>query len=668
MNPFEPFRRDLAELGAALGRADEPTLAQVLETLEKLEAWAEEITVRFAAPKGKEWASQVRSLENGIRSGRPLDQAVERTLELFLEISQGFDRVSEGREEPVPAAEMPPKPAAVSPGGVFFIQPDDMPSFKDFTLEVPEYLQTIESNLLSLSRGEDWDALKVYRPFHTLKGICGFVNLPSFSKLAHTAEALLEPYKNGQNRPSSGQIDLLLKINDAFKSQLEKIQEGMKAERFVVEDVTALLGEYSAWDPGLQSATPGAAPHPVPGPAGTSPVEGSGAHKRDNTLRIGIEKMDALLEAVGELVICQSQVSEGLSAVDLSDSLAAETNRLGKISLQLQHLVLSLRMVPVQPLLHRMNRLAHDLSKKTGKPLRVEITGDETELDKGIVEELSEPLSHLLRNAVDHGLEPEAKRREAGKNPEGKLTLAASHESGDFVLRVGDDGAGLDLAGLEQKGRALGLIPPEQQWDRDRIIELIFTPGFSTAREISEVSGRGVGLDVVRRKIESLHGAVEVESHPGLGTVFTLRAPLAVALMEGIWVRVGEERYVLPAYSVRQFIEYSLAEPHRVGAGPLWIRFRDEHIPMVDLGYWLGKGPDLKGRPILLHLDSNGKQAGLLVDEVLGKRQVVVKHLGETLKDARGVSGAAILGDGRVGLILDVDAFLKERQSAAAVR
>lgn len=654
---IEALKKELAELGSALVMADEPNAGQVQEALRLFQTWVGQAKALLGEGAAKELEAQARLLKEGLLAGRPLAQAVERTLKLLLEASRKMEPPLVSKVIDLEKEHGPKLEKSSHSADIFVITPEDLPGYQDFTAEVPEYLQAIETALLDASQGRAWEVLQVLRPFHTLKGVCGFMNLPAFSKLAHSAETLLEPYKKGQGRPTEGQIDILLRVVDIFRAQLNLIQSGITTGQFERRDVRPLLNEIASVLGQASVSAPEAA-----GPA----VEIHSVERHDSAIRIGIEKMDALLEAVGELAICQSQVLEGVQASETSSHLLSETSRLGKISRLLQDLVLSLRMVPVQPLFLRMSRLVRDLSQKMGKPLQLELKGGETELDKGVVEELAEPLVHLLRNAVDHGLEPAEQRLKSGKSAEGRITLTASHESGDFMIRVEDDGAGLNLERLAEKGKKMGLISKDASALPDQLTELIFTPGFSTAAQISEVSGRGVGLDAVRRKAQSLKGSVTVDSRPGQGTIFTLRIPLTIALMDGILVRVGRDRYVIPSYYVRQFMEYDKVQTHQIGAGPVWIRFRDENIPLVDLAEWMGIQPDFQGRPVLIHLEVGGRQAGLLVDEVLGKRQVVVKTLGETLKNARGVAGGAILGDGRVGLILDVDAFLREKPAVSA--
>jgi two-component system chemotaxis sensor kinase CheA len=657
----ESLKEELDSISHPLTMADDPGLDQVLAGLGRFRAWTSKAKALLGTKAEKELNYRAKQLEEGLKAGRALNVGLERTLQLILETTQKLN--ASGKEEKIDPKDPVPQPVQSSPKndiplkGEFVIPAEDHSAFKEFTHEVPEYIESIESNLLALSRGENWDVMNVYRPFHTLKGVCGFMNLPALSKVAHEAESLLSPYKEGTGRPTESQIDLLLQVADVFRRQVEQVQKGLSRGRFELVGMGTLLEDLTSTEEGESSKIASA---PGKTTAGLSVV------KRENSIRIPVEKMDSLLEAVGELAICQTQVTEGIQAAHITGHVASESERLGKISRMLQDLVLSLRMVPVESLFLRMNRLVRDLSQKMGKPLRLELSGGETELDKGVAEELAEPLVHLLRNAVDHGLESVEKRSASGKQAEGCIRLQASRDSGDFILKVQDDGGGLDLEKLEQKGRALGLIPEDKEVTEAELAELIFAPNFSTASEVSEVSGRGIGMEMVKRKVEYLRGSVSIDTRPGQGTTFTLRIPITITLMDGILVRIRKQRYVVPAYYVRQMVEVKETQRHQIGAGPKYMHVRDENIPLVDIPYWLACEPALDGRPILVVLERGGRQAGLVVDEVLGKKQVVVKQLGETLDSACGIAGGAVLGDGRVGLILDVDAFLREKPAAYA--
>jgi two-component system chemotaxis sensor kinase CheA len=363
------------------------------------------------------------------------------------------------------------------------------------------------------------------------------------------------------------------------------------------------------------------------------------------------------------MAMCQTQVTEGVLGMGATGLLASETVRLGKISRQLRDIVLSLRMVPVQPLLTRMTRAIRDLSRKTSKPVLVHVVGGGTELDKRMVEELAEPLLHLVRNAVDHGLETSAERKASGKSSEGRISLRARHQGGDFVLEVEDDGRGLDFALLRNKAISTGRLKADEEASEADLTRLIFEPGFSTASVVTDVSGRGVGLEAVQRKIEMLKGDLQLRNTSGQGCLFTIRIPLTLALMEGILLRVGDQRYVVPAAQVRRFRAFGTTTEHHLGGESTWLETQEGSLPLVDLAEWFGNTTERAGRTVVVEVEAAGRRTSVLVDEVVGKQQVVIKPLGESLGKLKGVTGGAVLGDGKVGLILDVNALTAMRES-----
>lgn len=646
--------RQLSRIGARMAVCGEENREEVTGLAKDFSAWLETTGGLPSFPKGL-LGAQARQVLQGIEAGRPLEQVCQRLSQAIAEAVHHMGLIL--NENPQAAATESSKAPSAQGKSTFTLKPEDATGFQEFTAEAPEHLQAIESGLLALVQGENWDPLKVYRPFHTLKGICGFMGLSALARLAHEAEALLEKYKNGQGKPSEKEVDLLLESGDLFKKQVGLIAKGLPAGQFTLVDVEPLLERLSGGvekDNSFEAKSTAVLPK----------EEGPG--HTDHFQRIAVEKMDMLLETVGELAICQSQVTEGIAASGILGHLGSESSRLAKISRQLQEIVLSLRMVPVQPLFQRMSRLARDLSRKTGKPLRMELQGGETELDKRLTEELVDPLVHLLRNAVDHGIESPAARKRAGKSEEALLSLKASHQGGDFVLRVEDDGAGLAYEKLRKKGAALGYLS-QGTAGLEKLTDLIFLPGFSTADKVTEVSGRGVGLDAVKRKILALKGSIQVESQEGRGTTFILRIPLTMALIDGIIVRVASNRYILPSFHVRQFMAFRETENHQVAQGREWLTTPFGQLPVVELAEWFGCQPDKNGQSVVVHVEVGEKEACLVVDEVVGKQQVVVKGLGEHLQGLPGVVGGAILGDGRIGFILDLNAMVQGSRGVPAL-
>jgi two-component system chemotaxis sensor kinase CheA len=343
--------------------------------------------------------------------------------------------------------------------------------------------------------------------------------------------------------------------------------------------------------------------------------------------------------------------------------LARFLRQLARITTDLQHNAMSLRMVPIRATFQKMNRLVRDLSSSQGKKIQLQLAGEETELDRNIVEELSDPLVHMIRNSADHGIETPAEREAKGKNPTGTIRLQAFHQGGGIVIRITDDGRGLDKERILAKALQKGLIEPNTALSEKEIFELIFAPGFSTAEKVTEISGRGVGMDVVRGNISRLRGRIEVDSVLGQGSTFTIFLPLTLAIIDGLLVSVGSERFILPTLSVRECLRVNDAQITTVqGRGEL-ISVRGKLMPLTRLGDLLGIDPSAKcpSEGIIVVAESGTLSRCLLVDEMLGKKEVVIKSLGDAFKTQSLLSGAAILGDGRVALILDVDAVTNLR-------
>lgn len=384
------------------------------------------------------------------------------------------------------------------------------------------------------------------------------------------------------------------------------------------------------------------------------------------SIRVSIDKIDALIDLVGELVITQSMLNELSDGFDLSrlprllDGLA----QLARNTRELQESVMRVRMIPISFAFNRFPRLVHDLSAKLGKKVELRMTGEQTELDKTVMERIADPLVHLVRNALDHGIEAPEVRRARGKPETGTLHLNAYHQSGHIVIEIADDGAGLSRERILRKARERGLVKDEAVLPDDKIHELIFLPGFSTAETVSDVSGRGVGMDVVRKNIKALGGNVEIRSEEGRGTTLTIRLPLTLAILDGQTVRVGEQTYIVPLVSIVESIQARAAMASLVAGQAEVIRLRDEYVPVVRL-YELFRTTPRTTRldeGLLVVVEGEGLKAGLFVDELLGQQQVVIKSLEANYRRVEGVAGATILGDGTVSLILDVPGLIRLSQ------
>ena len=377
----------------------------------------------------------------------------------------------------------------------------------------------------------------------------------------------------------------------------------------------------------------------------------------DVTIRVDTGRLDELVNSVGELVIAHSILAQNVSGVDGDHGqLLRNVAHSGKIIRQLQDLALSLRMVPFKGTFHKMSRLVRDLSLKSGKSVYLHLSGEETEIDRNMVQALNDPLMHMIRNAVDHGIESAEERVRTGKGPVSELHLRAYHAGGNVVVELEDDGKGLDRERIIRKATEHGLVEAGRELSDDEAYALIFHPGLSTAEQVTDVSGRGVGLDVVRRNIESLRGHIGVATRSGHGTTFTLRVPLTLAILDAMLVRVGRQQYLLPTVAIQRSFRPQPGSVSRAAGRAEMVMFHDELYPL----FRLHKLFNVEGavadpeRAMLLLIEGANKRCALLVDEIVGQQQAVIKSLGNALSDVQGVVGGAILGNGRVGIILDV--------------
>lgn len=418
--------------------------------------------------------------------------------------------------------------------------------------------------------------------------------------------------------------------------------------------------------------TAAASPAPAPATAPTAAPKAAPAAKAagdTSSIRVSIDKVDSLINLVGELVITQSMLSQFGERFDPGqlERLREGLSHLSRNTRDLQESVMQIRMLPIGFAFNRFPRLVHDLSRKLGKQVELRLSGEGTELDKTVLEKISDPLVHLVRNALDHGLETPAVRSAAGKDPTGTIELNAYHEGGSIIVEVKDDGAGLNKARILNRARERGLVPADAELTDDQIHNLIFQPGFSTAETISDVSGRGVGMDVVRRNINDLGGHVQITSNEGRGSTIKIRLPLTLAILDGQLVRVGAETYVISLLAIVETIQVKADQVNRLPGGVELFRLRSEYLPIIDLGqqFGIGRDPSSSCDGLLVVVESDGRRFGLMVDDLLAQQQVVIKSLESSYRQVRGLAGATILGDGRVALILDVPGLVQTFEQRA---
>jgi two-component system, chemotaxis family, sensor kinase CheA len=385
------------------------------------------------------------------------------------------------------------------------------------------------------------------------------------------------------------------------------------------------------------------------------------AANTDTSIRVAVEKVDQLINLVGELVITQAMLAEAASNLDpvLAERILAGIDLLSRNTRDMQESVMSIRMLPMSMVFSRFPRVVRDLAGKLNKQVEMKTIGDNTELDKGLIEKITDPMTHLVRNSLDHGIETPEKRIAAGKNPKGTLTLKASHQGGNVVIEVIDDGGGLNRARILEKAKEKGL-PVNDGMSDFEVWQLIFAPGFSTADVVTDVSGRGVGMDVVKRNIEGMGGRVELESSPGFGTRTVIRLPLTLAILDGMSVGVGGETFIVPITTVIESLQPRLEDVRTLAGDSRMVHIRGEYLPFISLAEAFGlEGVEDITKGLLVVVEAEEGKAALFVDELLGQQQVVIKSLEANYRKVPGLSGATIMGDGRVAMIIDVSAVTR---------
>ena len=448
------------------------------------------------------------------------------------------------------------------------------------------------------------------------------------------------------DQPRSAIDDVFIFVLDDMKLEVETVT----AETPAVEaaaPVVAALPEPIAQPAPVAAAAPAPRPQPAPEPVG----EKTQAKAAEN-VRVPAERLDELMDRVGELVIAQSRLRQ-LASTSMDIQLRSVSEEIERLSGELRDTMMVLRMVPVGSLFGRFRRLVHDLARETGKIIELETEGETTEVDKTVIERLADPLVHLVRNSIDHGLETPEERRAAGKEEAGKVLLSARQAGGEVIITIKDDGRGINRERVRAKAESSGLMQPGQQISDQDLLQMIFQPGFSTAAQVTNLSGRGVGMDVVKKTVEALRGAIDITSKPGQGSEVALRIPLTLAIIDGLLVRVGEGRYVIPLSAVEECLELSLEEDLR-SRGRSFISLRDSLVPFLRLRdlFRTGTKPDTHQKVVVI--STGTERVGMVVDQIIGDHQTVIKSMSKLHHDVATFSGATILGDGSVALILDV--------------
>ena len=581
---------------------------------------------------------------------------------------------------------------------------DDPEIVKEFLTESGDHLEAIELQILQLEENPDnVDSINtIFRPIHSMKGSAGFLGLKDLGTVSHELETLLDEARKGNLKITPSIIEILYEGVDILKRLRELVAK--KVEKI---DVSGEIVDYASLIVKIKNALAGQEATEIAPPKpqhlgeilvekgeiteddldkaleeqeklqrkklGEIIVEKGIASKESidsalktltatapvsETVKVDIQKIDSLVNLVGELVIANALIKDLLENTNSTSN--KNISHLGKIVKDIQDQVMSIRMVPIKSTFQKMSRLVRDVSKKAGKKVKLEVSGEETELDKSVIETIGDPLVHILRNSVDHGIEPEEERIAAGKPALGHVHLDAFHKGGNILIEIRDDGRGLRKDKLLKKAIEKGIVSENATLTEQQIFGLIFAAGFSTAEKITDISGRGVGMDVVKKNIERLRGKVEISSEEGKGTKISIKLPLTMAIIDGMIVQVGNQKYIVPMLSIEESIRPKKDDISTIQQRGEVINVRGNILPMVRLHHWYNVEPK-KYDPweaIILIVESEGQRCGILVDDLIGQQQIVIKRLGEQFRNVKGVSGSAILGDGRVGLILDVGGIM----------
>ncbi len=548
--------------------------------------------------------------------------------------------------------------------------------FQIFFDETEELLQHLVALLPDLDmQAPDVESLHaIFRIAHSIKGNAATFGFSDLTDITHVMESLLDEIRHGHLRLTELHRHLML------EAQWKQASQPGAAAAPAEEDEDLGFGFFEPLEelPAAAEAAPPLPPAPAAQPvAPCAPESSTPSPKRDSngshgleasTIRVNIDKVDQLINLVGELVITQAMISACGKDLDPSvhDKLVHGIEQLSRNTRDLQDSVMSIRMMPMDFVFSRFPRLVHELSSKLGKRVEFVTEGGATELDKGLIEKIVDPLTHLVRNSVDHGIEAPLQRQQSGKSEAGLLRLSATHQGSHIVIEVVDDGAGLDRAKILRKAAASGLAVSNEMSDQE-VWQLICLPGFSTAETVTDVSGRGVGMDVVRRNITSLGGTLDISSSLGQGTRITISLPLTLAILDGISVRVGSEIYILPLSYVVESFQPAQADLRHISGQGMVIRVRGEYLPVLALHELFGIQPRSQepSSGILVVVQMESRKAALWIDEVIGQHQIVVKNLETHYRKVPNISGATILWDGSVSLIVDVAHLLGQQRSLA---
>lgn len=555
----------------------------------------------------------------------------------------------------------------------------------DFLIEADELIESLDTNFVKLeSTPDDLELLnEIFRAVHTVKGTSSFLGFDQVTTLSHKMEDILNKLRKAEMTMCPETMDILLEGLDVLKVLLENVRNKVTEEIDLTqilkelqnkldgastnapatdEEAEAMLAKLDSQAPAEQRAEPAAA---VSGRAKVNVPASTQRSSSEQTIRVDVNRLDGLLNMTGELVLSRNSLMQTvgkLGAEHEGDYELEGLNRAVKavnfITTELQMAVMKMRMQPVGKVFSRFPRQVRDLSRESGKQIELVISGEHTELDKSVIEEIGDPLMHIIRNSCDHGLESVEERTEKGKSAKGTVRLSATQEGSSIIIKVEDDGRGFDIDAIRDKAVERGLTSRDdvdRMPDRE-VFGYIFEAGFSTAKKVTDVSGRGVGMDVVRTNIQKLNGIVELDSTKDVGSTITIKLPLTLAIIQGLLVESDKDIFILPLSSVHETVKTEGSEIRYVNQHPV-LRLRDDIIPLINLSQIIDndvRGFQMTEKPYIVVVGLAGKKLGMMIDRFLGQEEVVIKSMGQYLGSTTGVAGATILGDGRIRLIVDL--------------
>ena len=573
--------------------------------------------------------------------------------------------------------------------------------FESFIVETNEILEKLDSDLVQLEKTPKDNELlnSVFRAFHTIKGTSGFLGLEKLQNVTHRCEDILNKLRKGDAELNTELMDAILSGFDKIKELVVCVEQNKNED--VEVDITIQVLEFQLANlegkkvdlpentaPATESSngnetqtpevkvsdTPAPEPKPKKHEKDTDDI---GFNKKEDTsIRVDVERLEQLLNIVSELVLgrnqliqVNSEIAELHEGTEMARSLSEASKQIDLMTNELQLVVMKTRMVKIGKVFNRFPRVVRDLSKDIGKQIKLIINGEETELDKTLIEEINDPLVHLIRNSIDHGIELPEERKKAGKDPVGTIILSAVHEGNDIIISIEDDGKGINPDVIKEKAIGKGLITEAKakELSIQDTYNLLFLPGFSTAAKVTNISGRGVGMDVVRTNVARLRGIINIESTPGKGTKMIVKLPLTLAIISGMVVRAGKEKYVIPLSSVIEVIREHVDNIPTVNGSEV-VRVRESVLPLVDIDNLLDQETERNTNKVWQYIILVGvaeKKFGIKVDELIGQKEIVIKTLGEYLGRIKGIAGSTIMGDGTVVMILDLSELIHKNEYAS---